>query len=61
MTTTESQPQAHPHAHGAPGGQSASGPAYARSGGSARGVQSVKFSFYRVADHVRREIGRAHV
>jgi len=41
MTATESRPGA------TPAGQ-------APSGAPARGVQSVKFSFYRVADHVRR-------
>ncbi len=43
MTTTEAHPHAAPHTPGAP-----------THGGPAKGVQSVKFSFYRVADHVRR-------
>ena len=44
MTTTESRPAHVP----------AGAPAAAHGGGAARGVQSVKFSFYRLADRVRR-------
>ena len=67
MTTTESRsesqpPAAHPHAtetHAAQpqastDGQPAARPAFTYGGGTPRGVQSVKFSFYRVADYVRR-------
>jgi chlorite dismutase len=59
MTTTESHPHAassggHPHAAAAPDGAPAARPAYTHGGGTPRGVQSVKFSFYRVADYVRR-------
>ena len=56
MTTAESRPETPAHPHAQPHDQT--GPAYAPAaaggGGSPRGVQSVKFSFYRVADHVRR-------
>jgi len=56
MTTTE--PRAgvpeHPHAAHPSGGQPGARPEHAHTGGTPRGVQSVKFSFYRVADHVRR-------
>ena len=58
MTTTESRPPtpAHPHARaeGQTAEQPGTRPAHAGGGGAPRGVQSVKFSFYRVADHVRR-------
>jgi chlorite dismutase len=60
MTTTESHPHAasHPHAGGQPQGAGAPGPithgAPRADGHMPHGVQSVKFSFYRVADYVRR-------
>ena len=58
MTATESRPEtpAHPHARAEAqtAGQPGARPAHTPGGGTPRGVQSVKFSFYRVADHVRR-------
>ncbi|MEI7925953.1 MAG: chlorite dismutase family protein [Chloroflexota bacterium] len=47
---------AHPHAAHAPSsdGQPAARPAYTHGGGTPRGVQSVKFSFFRVSDRTRR-------
>ncbi|MEI6135854.1 MAG: chlorite dismutase family protein [Chloroflexota bacterium] len=51
MTTTEHAHEAPQHAEGAaPAGR----PAFTYGEGSPRGVQSVKFTFYRVSDHVRR-------
>ena len=51
----------HPHAAssdgqaaGQPGGQPGARPAYSHTGGTARGGQSVKFSFFRVSDRTRR-------
>ena len=56
MTTAESRPGASTHPHAPASGQpgAAAAPARGQASGSPRGVQSVKFSFYRVADHVRR-------
>lgn len=48
MTTTE----AHPHASGSPHGRPSTGEAGSRP--TSRGVQSVKFSFFRVSDEARR-------
>ena len=46
---------AHPHAAPAAEGTPGARPAFAYGGGNPRGVQSVKFSFYRIADVVRRD------
>ena len=54
MTTAESRPGTSAHPHAQAGGQPAAGTAQASGVSAPRGVQSVKFSFYRVADHVRR-------
>ncbi len=59
MTATDSPPSdrqsTHPHApQSGSEGQPGARPAYTLGQGTPRGVQSVKFSFYRVADYVRR-------
>ena len=56
MTTTESRPgtPAHPHSEAHGETQPGARPSTEHGRGAPRGVQSVKFSFYRVADHVRR-------
>ena len=53
MTTTEERSPTYPHQPAQPGAEPAAQPATEARSASPRGVQSVKFSFYRVHDEVR--------